>query len=361
MGWDKPQPEPFRKGDPLPTAAEHNQIAGLGVRHIGGPGVSNFGNRVSIGEEPPGQGLPDHRFYFDKFVVREIFDNYLKCVPLPLANDPATGWWQAVQYEATKGEDRDEHYSLYVAKPNHVQRTFWDGTSIVIDSVLHQYTYASATTRTVEIGVGEEAETVTETLAQPYFVGDVITAVKGFTGLMDPAGKPIIWQDLNAGGRYWSRPGGGESYVQLYAFVESLVVFSYPSGTGSSFGLDPCARAYARLTTTTDGCNWDLVGDVVLLAPLNPETPFVVGRRYPVWLIGPTLIDITPDTNNTTDGDPYTLYAGDPEFTDDCSIEYTGGIEVLYDVEVECVNGQIQTTKYFKTINVVCGKIRSVT
>jgi len=128
-----------------------------------------------------------------------------------------------------------------VAKPLVLQTTPWDAKTYTIDGKEAEFTYNEpeddglTISRTIEYSWNDgeaHSHTVEQTMSYPYFVGDILAAVKPKTKLGETPGvfdldlyeedmeltdleveimcdedeKPIAWMDLNVAGRGWSRP-----------------------------------------------------------------------------------------------------------------------------------------------------------
>jgi hypothetical protein len=422
MPFDRPQPGPYKRGDEIPGAGEFNQLIRGGRRQITGPGVEEYGDRTVV-RTPTSvsqRGIkPPNSYFLQKFVVLEVFDDYLLCKVIRFTQDDA--WWVAPDYEMPAEQPTYNH--VYVAKPDEIRRSFWDDKTILIDGVAITYQWTGQDVRTATTVAG----TVTETLSPRYYPGCIISAQKGVTGITAPNGMPITWTDTNTAARHWPSDGSasvtgvfveilsipgtvegcpltsarvvfvlddcslepgdniflaplnpgefrvgdvhrawatfpssgtstGETPVytadpgikaQLFATVlEILSTDADGSGTGSPTA-DGCGRALATLELSEDGCVWTPVTSVVV-APFWGD--LVVDKRYIIWRLPGAYVTLVEAPG--PGGSALLTEAGVAGTYPVYQAEGHVAVEVLADVDVACVNGQIVTDKTFTTVYV---------
>jgi hypothetical protein len=339
MPFDREQPGPYKRGDRIPTAAEVNQIIKGGRRQISGPGVQEYGDRVIVAPPTPfsEKGLRQpHSDFSQKFVVLNIYDDYLLCKVIEYGV-AASGWWAPYSYQEVSAEP--SHKFVYVAKPDEIRRSFWDGKTINVNGETVTYAHVSEGVRT--------ANGVTETLTQPYYLGCVITGAKGFSSANDNNDKPIDWTDANTAGRHWHRSDG-----DVWILIED------PSDeTLGDTDTDPaCPMSTGSVVNIYDDCSLQVVSSAFVI-PLNPGL-FQAGYIYRAW---PALASTSTDTDTDTDTSTVPIYVADPGSLVNCGDYYTGSQQFVTNVSVVCVNGVITTTQTKVTVEIVCGRIVSIT
>ena len=150
-----------------PSAREFNRIA----QHV---------NRQNSGVDPAQQlasPLEAAGFFIQRFRIKSIEGNFLVCVT-----------WNG----STEGAN-----SISVARAYLLRRaiTLHNGIS---------FTYSSNVRRTATSGSDSE----TQVIVPAFAVDDQIFAFRqprGGTGVVDNAGKAVIWQDLNLDARAWAK------------------------------------------------------------------------------------------------------------------------------------------------------------
>ena len=201
------KPDPFYKGQSVQrqvTAEQLNRIRELSDRQLrgaGGTDVKDFGDRVTINTPDllPAAPLPDVSNYIAQFVILAEYDDYLACTPyIGKLSADGTHWIPQV-YDASLGLGQPQ--ITYIAKPYGLQRTPWDGQTVIYDNgQTITYNYVSAEKRYASTG----GATTVQTLMPGYAPGLLIFAVPSITGYQDPSGQMILWTDINDGGLFWS-------------------------------------------------------------------------------------------------------------------------------------------------------------
>lgn len=170
----------------------------------GGKGISvrMFGDRVVI-ESKAEQAPPSGGSKIALFRVEEEKDDYLVCTRFSPGVEPDP-----------------EAPSIKVAKPYLLRRTPFHGETIDYGRGEIRYTYGPANDPT-EIGtrlakvmsINEEDDNMEDTdvnteesqmISPPYYVGEILTAVQGETGVQDDEATAVSWADLNTGARCWT-------------------------------------------------------------------------------------------------------------------------------------------------------------
>jgi hypothetical protein len=342
MPFDREQPGPYKRGDKIPTSGEVNQIIKGGRRQIGGPGVQEYGDRVVINQPTPfsQRGLRQPTSdTLQKFVVLNVYDDYLLCKVIEYGVNPTTHWWTPYAYEEISAEPSYKY--IYLAKPDEIRRSFWDGKTMNVNGEMVTYAHVNEGVRT--------ANGITETLTQPYYPGCVVSGVKGFTGVSENTNKPVFWTDANTAGRHWHRSDG-----DVWILIED------PSDeTLGDTDTDPaCPMSTGSVVNIYDDCSLQVVSSAFVI-PLNPGL-FQAGYIYRAW---PALASTSTDTDTDTDTDTSTvpIYVADPGSLVNCGDYYTGSQQFVTNVSVVCVNGVITTTQTKVTVEIVCGRIVSIT
>lgn len=189
MGELAEKPEEFREGQRL-GAEDLNKILRAIPRSISGAGIDikRYGDRIVVENNPINAGqIP----VVQTFIVVKEYDDVLQCVQWDYAQT-------IVQYDPSAGGEAAgdlDSIITYVAKPNWLQRSPWDGQTVLGTT----YTYTDTGERL--------ADTDTETIDPPYFPGAILSAYTGSTGLnsqvIDGNDSDVTWTDLNEAGRSW--------------------------------------------------------------------------------------------------------------------------------------------------------------
>lgn len=202
-GFLDEKPEPFLRGRPQPGARDLNTIVQAVLRRLYGgrdTEVGYYGDRVTIGSNGLVAGLPDILNYVAPFTVVQELDDLLLCIPfsLPVAGTPPL-WTNPVWSSPFVGNSTP---LIYVAKPFDLQKSPWNGKSLIVNGVATTYIYT---------GIGQRNANMTAQQITPnYFAGDVILAVRAPTGLLTPPTQNqapqqyVIWQDINNSARIWA-------------------------------------------------------------------------------------------------------------------------------------------------------------
>lgn len=164
--------------------------------------VQYFGDRVVVRGTATGPTLPDVNNYATLFVVLKEYDDYLLCTPyqIPLTSDLS---WEPPLYDKNRGSDRIQNpVTAHVAKPYALQKTPWHNRTVSGGGKTLTFSYPNANRRNV---TDSDGNTYPQEL-EPYWPGDVITAVQLPMGYKDPDGLPVVWLDLNSAGRSWNSP-----------------------------------------------------------------------------------------------------------------------------------------------------------
>jgi hypothetical protein len=336
MPFDREQPGPYKRGDSIPGAGEFNRIVRGGRRQISGPNVSEYGDRVVVNPARDYSTNPHNSTFLQKFVVLAVYDDYLLCKVIIYTVD-ASGWWSSYNYQAVGGEPSYDY--IHIAKPDEIRRSFWDGKTINVNGEMVTYAHVSEGVRT--------ANGVTETLTQPYYPGCVINGVKGVSGVNDDQARPILWTDANTAGRHWHRSDESVWVLIDVASTETL----------GDTDTDPaCPMSTGSIVDVYDDCTLEVVEQVYVI-PLNPGL-FRAGYIYRAW---PAEVTTTTDTDTDTDTDTTRIYVADPSSVVDCGDYYTGSQQFVTNVSVVCTNGVITVTQTKVTVEIVCGRIVSIT
>lgn len=172
-----------------PSARMFNEMKAALLSQLQGAGglsVTKIGNRATIINDET-QALPISLpvQVVRAFVVKTVDYDTLECVPFiydtvtPQIYDPN------LADELISG---DQEATLFtVAKPYILQRDPWDGQSITLAAITYTFAQTGPSERTISWIDDDGAHTLTETINDPYFPGDVILAVDlGTTGIVDP-------------------------------------------------------------------------------------------------------------------------------------------------------------------------------
>lgn len=340
------KPEWFKPGEDQISAGALNKIVAAVVRHIGGGrdlSVQYYGDRIVIDNQMAMPYRRDVTDYVVKLVVRQEFDDYLRCMPFvqPPGSASHPGTWSPYIYGHIQGQMPSgwdmyltnlNQVEVYVAKPYELQRTPWDGPERgafgfgISSSSLNTgypparrlYEYKSMNRRVsrplngYNTGNAWQNEIDYQVIEQPYIIDSVIEARAGVTGYhtLDAEGRhiPVTWTDINAAGRSWQSERR-QAYATLtpYAFTpELLYEASVPLG-------GPPSAFSAHLTVVGDDGNF-------IVNPYNVYDPDTVagtvGARF-VWLV------VLPENNAVYPGTPYPCWKG-PKFGD-YQVYYTLG------------------------------------
>ena len=92
--------------------------------------------------------------------------------------------------------------TVYIAKPFMLRQTPFDGETITyLDGSSITYAYTTQRERAADDGVDSE----TQVMTPDYYVGEVIRATRGNTGVVDGDTKRLGWEDMNTCGRFWAK------------------------------------------------------------------------------------------------------------------------------------------------------------
>lgn len=163
----------------------------------GGSGifVRMFGDRVVIGMRE-GPAPPNGGTKIKTFKIVEEKDDYLVCI------------------RSTPGVEDDPETTVNIAKPFLLRKTGFHGETIDYGRGSIKYTYSEIGIRLAEVmSINPADDNVEETdegtqesqmIVPPYYVGEIITAHQGETGLKDEVNENIGWSDMNTGARTWT-------------------------------------------------------------------------------------------------------------------------------------------------------------
>lgn len=130
-------------------------------------------------------------------VVVDIQDDLLKCVNF---TQPTSGGVFIPQiYDPTLGSSDPDFF--YVAKPYQLQRTPWDGQSVILNGDVVTFHYTFLNQRDAVDSSGSEQQVI----VPDYFFGDLIMVCSATTGYYDPSGDVIELMDINSAARAWAR------------------------------------------------------------------------------------------------------------------------------------------------------------
>lgn len=206
----KEQVTPVRRGDQLKASA-WNKIQSMAARagnYAAGGAVNMMTTSNFIAVRAAGNmATPLLR----TFVVREEKDDYLVCVEfdydtddlqehdenLGTSNDQSGGGAES----GDSGGGDTGTTSVKVAKPRLLQQGPFQNKTINYGDMSVTYDYTGNGKRNAH-GTRQEGDQK-ERITPAYFVGDIIVARSGPTGVVVD-GKPITWQDINEGGRQWA-------------------------------------------------------------------------------------------------------------------------------------------------------------
>lgn len=113
-------------------------------------------------------------------------------------------WLRCRTCDGTDTTENDGETDIYVARDPELRRTRFDGKTIAYssdgDSFSAVFAYTSATRRTKTISGTAETQVII-----PYYKTDltIITAVRASTGVTNPEGGEIGWQELTQ--RAWAK------------------------------------------------------------------------------------------------------------------------------------------------------------
>jgi hypothetical protein len=305
-----PKPEPFKSGQKRISAEALNQIRAAVSRQLYGSGdttVDFYGDRPVI-NTPKRVLVPGVENYVQQFVILAECDDYLICTQYtPIVNDSGVA---VLAYNAANGNPAavnildsntgaptpvigQQPGVVYIAKPYGLQRTPWDmswvptsGNDPSYYSGVSGYKYTGILLGQngfpIPVGpnIGKSGPTydwgngivlttgipnygtrvglysngngnVPEWIQPAYVTGDLVVAVPATTGLYDPSGNPITWQDINTAARSWQPTGGpfqatvpfgaGVDYDGVPVIVNGQIQLITPVYIG---GPDPYLGAY---------------------------------------------------------------------------------------------------------------------
>lgn len=223
-----PKSAPHRSGDEAISAKALNRIREAVPRTISGDGVQvkRFDDRFII------ENTQAHVREVDElktFVVIEEFDDYLTCVSFDFFRE-------LQEYDSDLGESRlaDRIYGamVYVAKPEWLQKSPYDGKTVNQYGTDYEYIYTTVGHRT--------ANSAAQSISPSYYPGAIITAKNMMTGYeysISGSFFPIDWSDINTAGRNWQGlkldgdEGVGIAYGQITGQTVSLYGLTTLSAT----------------------------------------------------------------------------------------------------------------------------------
>lgn len=212
MGLLDTKPPGFKAGDMFLNEDDLNKIVDMLIRRISPrppSEVSYFGDRVVIGVKDPIPNLPGVSNYLSQFVVLQELDDYILCTPYQAPfNGGGTNLTIPI-YNPTAGIG--SLITVAVAKPYWLQKTPWDGQTVIINGLSTTFHYTGLGLRNAVSAV----RTDLQELSPSYVPGDIITAAKGTPGNLDGQSVPIPWVDVNAAGRTWTNIGAGASLISV--------------------------------------------------------------------------------------------------------------------------------------------------
>lgn len=172
---------------------------------VGGRGikVKMFGTDRVVVEATQEQAPPASGTKIRLFKVLEEKDDYLVC----LRHTPGVA----------PSEDAEP---VNVAKPYLLQREPFHNQTIDYVRAKIRYVY-DETTNPAKIGTRiatvtditsgddnveetDEGTAEAQLIVPPYYVGDIITAFQGDSGVKDEENKSVAWSDMNSGSRCWT-------------------------------------------------------------------------------------------------------------------------------------------------------------
>jgi hypothetical protein len=214
------KPSPFRRGQRDVSARSLNEINEAVPRQIRGGrhvDVSYFSDRLTIGYRGESVHLPDVRNYLAQFVVREIKENYLVCVPFRQPDDGTADTIHEPQRSSKYGgrwipQDYNPDLQTYaigqmviaVAKPYTIQQQVWDGKTVILNGEAIRFEYTGVGTRKA---YKTDNTFEKQVIVPDYFLGDIIVACRTTSGY-EYSGGALAWTDLNTAGRAWARASG---------------------------------------------------------------------------------------------------------------------------------------------------------
>lgn len=252
------KPAPLKAGDEQISASQFNRGFQMVPRHVAGAGgteVEYYGDRMMIRTPKSAPNLPDISAYIATLVVLEELNDCLKCAGFRTPVDGG-GLWTFQEYDATLEATAD--FVCYVAKPYILQKSPWNGQT------LNGTTYSAYTLpgeRTATTG----GDAVQELIHPAYFPGDIIKAVKGVTGLYDPDGVLIIWQDENEAARRWQGPfvvpdGSTSVFTNVdWTFINSTIEYDGDTVINNYGTVNYLAAAVVNITSNT----WNYLTSIV--------------------------------------------------------------------------------------------------
>lgn len=110
------------------------------------------------------------------------------------------------EYDPVADAAVDTSETFRVAKPPAAQMTRYDGETVAYQNGQSvSYTYTDERERTADDGSSSE----TQVMTPDYYVGELIVAAPMTTSVTwtdgDSVVHRIVWQDINAAGRYWAK------------------------------------------------------------------------------------------------------------------------------------------------------------
>lgn len=267
------KPDEFYEGQRL-GAEDLNKLLRAIPRSITGDGVNikRYSDRLVVDNNPLHSGeIP----VIQTFVVLEEFDDYLKCISFAFAQE-------VIHYSSTLGDELaggvEDGAVVFVAKPNWFQKSMLDGLTAVVNGVETVYTYTeNVGERTLSFSDPGQDD-ITETLTPSYYVGAIISAYAGPTGLNGQADGdndvPIYWTDLNEAGRRWTK-------------LHPTQYFVWITNDGHTGAQNPTETGELYFTTNNGGfLDGVSTGKTVRWQPSNAGGIPVAEVPYPARYIG---------------------------------------------------------------------------
>jgi hypothetical protein len=251
------KPSEFVPGNrsPLSAGALNKILSATSRQVIGGTPVSMFGDRVVLNRN---QEVVARRKQAAPFrVVSEDFD-WLLCVPwIPIGTLYA--------HDSTLNSDSatfDTSQYVYVAKPRLLQRAPFDGKVVTfLEGYTETYVYDEEVFSYRKTYGSPYGEYVDEYLSPDYFTGDLIWAIRGVTGLMEPTNPLLVF------------PGVILSPVELGISFDIELLYTIGIGAFLKIEWESIPDVLGNVTKYTmqvEVVSVDLVTGVVVVSVVNP-------------------------------------------------------------------------------------------